>query len=257
MNPEVINHTPSKTRMLKNILGYAVAITITVILIASLILLSLFFGYLYIKANNPEISVPGIGRSFDSLGTALFGTVPTPIPVDSNILERKFIIPKESAAKAPDLSGLSTWRNNLQGSYSTDKYSLTVVIIGRSYCPPCAQALADLTRWKNNNPEPNVSFIGIWYPEKISGFDQVEDYFNQIGVSFPVAFDTERIVVNQVNPELVPLIYIVDAEGDIRIKTYSSELIRVVAYELLKNQEVPPKYCLYSNFGRCQLFDNN
>jgi thiol-disulfide isomerase/thioredoxin len=79
-----------------------------------------------------------------------------------------------------------------------------------SWCAPCRAEMPDLDDAATNNP--GVAFIGVAVQD-VRGKSQ--DFAEEIGVGYPLAFDEDREVDNAYAPIGLPASYIISTDGRI------------------------------------------
>jgi len=146
------------------------------------------------------------------LGTAAIGVA----AVLTKLSPLQSLITDEGAM--PDLDGATGWLNTAPLSTKQLRGKVVLVDIWTYSCINSLRQLPYLKRWAATYGNAGLVVIGVHSPEFEFEKDRanVERAVNDLGISYPVAIDSDHGVWRAFNNEYWPADYFVDAKGRIR-----------------------------------------
>ena len=148
-------------------------------------------------------------------GLLIFGAValvilPNPNPVPEPMVEQtdQGIMPAEMDEAAPDLVLV-----DLEGSeVSLEDYRGQVVLVNNwaTWCPPCRAEMPILEAYYQDHKDEGFVLIGIEAGEPA---DEVEEFVENYGISFPVWLDPESKAIIGFRNMALPSSYVINPDG--------------------------------------------
>ena len=148
-------------------------------------------------------------------GLLIFGAValvilPTPNPVPEPIVKQtdQGITPVKLDETAPDLELV-----DLEGSeVSLEDYRGQVVLVNNwaTWCPPCRAEMPILEAFYQDHKDEGFVLIGIEAGEPA---DEVEEFVENYGISFPVWLDPESKALIGFRNMALPSSYVINPDG--------------------------------------------
>ncbi|MFV2045768.1 MULTISPECIES: TlpA family protein disulfide reductase [Metabacillus] len=86
-----------------------------------------------------------------------------------------------------------------------------------TWCPPCRSEMPDMQRIQDEH-DGDVVVVAVNLTSSESSVKTVEDFVNELGLTFPVLLDEKGKVNNQFEVLSYPTSYFLDEEGVIRTK---------------------------------------
>lgn len=127
----------------------------------------------------------------------------------------------ESCGPAPDLTGITAWQNT-PGAGPVDLKTLrgkVVLVDFWAYsCINCQRAIPHVVDWYTAYREAGLEVIGVHTPEY--AFERVPDNVasgaRDLGITYPIALDTNYSTWTNYRNRYWPAKYLIDAEGTVR-----------------------------------------
>jgi thiol-disulfide isomerase/thioredoxin len=104
-----------------------------------------------------------------------------------------------------------------KGKVSLSQYSNTVILLNfwATWCPPCRFEIPDLIKLQN---QYSNGFIIIGASVDEEGVDTVIEFYDQIGINYPVIMATAAMIRDYGGISAIPTSFVIDTNGKI-IKT--------------------------------------
>lgn len=102
------------------------------------------------------------------------------------------------------------------------KDKIAVLDFWASWCPHCVKAIPQLEKFHRENKE-KVAVIGVNIKESRT---KVEDFARKMGVTYPIALDSDGNVAKLYNVVGIPTIVAVDRDGTVMYYGHSIEEMR-------------------------------
>ena len=124
----------------------------------------------------------------------------------------------------PDLSGQSFALSDFAGQ--------TVLVNNWAiWCPPCKAELPDLERFYREHQDENFTIIAI---EAGSPLEDVTQYVNESGLTFPIWFDPQEKALDAFLNFSLPSSYVIDPTGQVQLAWTGA-----IRYEVLEKYVAP------------------
>ena len=123
----------------------------------------------------------------------------------------------EIGDKAPDFK-----LNTLEGEtlqLSDFRGERVMINFWATWCPPCRQEMPDMQRFYQEH-EPVILSVNLTDTE--INTNQVEQFMQELELTFPVLLDKEAEVSNLYRIQPIPMTYMIDAEGIIQFKSFGA-----------------------------------
>jgi peroxiredoxin len=150
-------------------------------------------------------------------GLLIFGAValvvlpkPNPSPEPEVGENDQSIAPARLKETAPELNLV-----DLEGrQVSLDDYGGQVVLVNNwaTWCPPCRAEMPILEAYYQDHKDEGFVLIGI---EAGQPADEVEEFVNKYGISFPIWLDPESKAIIGFRNMALPSSYVIDPDGTI------------------------------------------
>ena len=108
-----------------------------------------------------------------------------------------------------------------------DKFILN---LSASWCGDCHREKLKLDKYYNKLPKnKDVAVVYMNFSKKLQGSNEIDPkktgnienaikYMKEHGFKFPVFFDTNNFLKDNVNPQHVPLNFVIDGKGKIKVR---------------------------------------
>ena len=118
----------------------------------------------------------------------------------------------------PSLAGAFEWLNTQPLTMSQLRGKVVVVEFWTYTCINWRRTLPYVRAWANKYQDQGLVVIGVHTPEFEfeKNVDNVRRAVKEIGITFPVAVDSERVIWGAFRNQYWPALYFVDAQGRIR-----------------------------------------
>lgn len=160
----------------------------------------------------------GTGKTFDYLKKIVtYPIEQVQNKTDKNTESNKENSTKEDKIKAPDFSLVDQYGR----THKLSDYKGKVVFLNfwATWCPPCRGELPHIEEiYKEyKNSSEGVIILSITAPNlgKEGSKDDITNFLNKQGYTFPVMFDNTADIMEQYNIEAFPTTFIVDKEGNV------------------------------------------
>lgn len=144
---------------------------------------------------------------------------------------------------APPLSGATEWINSPPLTLQSLRGSVVLVDFWTYSCINCLRTLPYLRAWADKYRQAGLVVIGVHTPE--FGFEKmpvnVRQATKDLGITWPVAVDSDYAVWRTYRNQAWPALYFVDAKGQLRHRQYGEghyEELEQLVQALLKERGV-------------------
>lgn len=100
-----------------------------------------------------------------------------------------------------------------------------------TWCPPCRAEMPDMVKFYK---EKDIEILAINLTKAESGIQEVKDFVNEFGVTFPVLLDEELKVATQYQIRPIPTSYMIDSDGIIQYKALGALNYEMMVQEFEK-----------------------
>src|SRR5699024_302841 len=97
-----------------------------------------------------------------------------------------------------------------------------------TWCPPCRAEMPDMQKF---HEKKDVVILAINLLESERSKEDVENFIEEFGITFPVLLDTDMKVGNLYRIQPIPTSYMIDSDGHIQYKALGP-----LNYELMVQQ---------------------
>ena len=126
--------------------------------------------------------------------------------------------PLKNEGRMPSLNGAVAWINSPRLTRKSLRGKVVLVDFWTYSCINCLRSLPYIEAWAKKYSSQGLVVIGVHSPEFAFERDvaNVRKAVQQLGLTFPIAVDSNHKIWNAFNNEYWPADYFVDARGDIR-----------------------------------------
>ncbi len=126
--------------------------------------------------------------------------------------------PLKNEGRMPSLAGATAWINSPRLTRKSLRGKVVLVDFWTYSCINCLRSLPYIEAWAKKYSSQGLVVIGVHSPEFAFERDvaNVRKAVKQLGLTFPIAVDSNHRIWNAFNNEYWPADYFVDANGDIR-----------------------------------------
>jgi thiol-disulfide isomerase/thioredoxin len=128
--------------------------------------------------------------------------------------------PSSPAPMAPQFAGISQWLNSNPLTIESQRGKVVVLHFWTFGCINCQHNLPFYDDWQKRYANKNLLIIGVHTPETESESvaDNVVAQVKQLGITYPVAVDTDKATWQAYENRYWPSIYLIDKSGRIRYR---------------------------------------
>lgn len=119
---------------------------------------------------------------------------------------------------APEIEGALTWINSPAITLASLRGKVVLLDFFEYSCVNCIRTLPYLKEWQRRYAMAGLSIICIHTPQYGFSMDPVNVYagLTRLGVTFPVAVDSEFHIADAYQNRFWPRVFLIDKDGDIR-----------------------------------------
>ncbi|WP_077602939.1 peroxiredoxin family protein [Oceanobacillus sojae] len=88
-----------------------------------------------------------------------------------------------------------------------------------TWCPPCRAEMPDMEEFYQDK---NIVILAVNLTETENNLQQVEDFINEHGLTFPILLDEEIEVAEQYMIQPIPTSYMINSNGVVSFKAFGS-----------------------------------
>lgn len=129
-----------------------------------------------------------------------------------------FVVPGTAVAKAPAIGAIApdfTLRSSLGKNLKLSEYRGQVIMINfwASWCSPCRQEMPELNRLYAQYQRAGFVLLGVNIDDNPKA---AQELIVQLGVRFPVLFDSAKLVSGRYDIDAMPSTLLIDRDGKVR-----------------------------------------
>lgn len=173
----------------------------------------LFVGYVFALQSNPSLYIPGFSDGANKV-IGVIWKMPYVYPTPTQSPSALYGVPKSAA----EWSDITKWYNSSPVTLASFKGKKIVVLtFGRMYCSYCLNVYTFLNEFQRQYGT-YIQVIGIQTPkyDQERVWDDVVAKIKERDVNFPVGFDENRKIKELYEVDMVPIVFIIDKQGQIR-----------------------------------------
>lgn len=130
---------------------------------------------------------------------------------------------------APDF--LLTKLNGEEARLSDFRGQPVIINFWATWCPPCRAEMPDFQELYESE---DVEILAVNLTESEQSIEGVEDFVNELGLTFPIPMDEDTIVAQMYEVQAYPTSYMIDSEGKVQFVARGAINYDIMQSELSK-----------------------